>query len=627
MTTPPGKSASTADATLTRAGPVLIVLAYLFMLRWTWLRWPDVLVDFGRELYVPWQLAQGKVLFRDLAWFNGPFSPYLNSLWFRIFGPSVRTLALCNAALAALFLVVLYRLFLRLGGRISATIACLLATTLFVFGNILDKGSYCFISPYSHELTHGVMVSVLSLLFLSLGLARAPGRVGAATIVPSRLCLALSGLALGVVLLTKIEVIVSLVPALAAGVALHLRAERPRRRTALSLAGLILGAAAVPPLLSIALFLTALPAGEAVRATLGAFRFVFAPGVGALPLYKDGMGTTQPGQSVLSLLRWTLAYAVIFVPAAFVGWRPCPARRVRLLYFMAYAVLIAGMFFFWWERARWKEVERPLPLVLLIIVSWTGWRLLRSETKQEADLLRLNVTLFALLLLAKMILNTRLFGYGFALALPATLVAAAALIDWAPDALSRRGGWGGLVRWAALLVVAGLTVVHLVPIGVWLRQKSYPVASGPNRFYADARGFWVNKALSALSAQLAPDQTLLVLPEGVMLNFLTGRQNPTPYVNFMPPELLMFGEGRILASIQAHPPDFVAVVHREAPEYGLPFFGRDFGSALYAWVRQCYRPVWLLGQPPLVDHQFGILLLRYAPEGRSGGGPNDWVDD
>jgi len=26
----------------------------------SWRRWPDPLIDFGRELYVPWRLAQGR---------------------------------------------------------------------------------------------------------------------------------------------------------------------------------------------------------------------------------------------------------------------------------------------------------------------------------------------------------------------------------------------------------------------------------------------------------------------------------------------------------------------------------------------------------------------------------------
>ena len=56
------------------------------LLAWSWRKWPDPLVDFGRELYVPWQITEGQVLFRDVASLFGPLSPYLNALWFRLFG-------------------------------------------------------------------------------------------------------------------------------------------------------------------------------------------------------------------------------------------------------------------------------------------------------------------------------------------------------------------------------------------------------------------------------------------------------------------------------------------------------------------------------------------------------------
>ena len=56
------------------------------MIALTWRGWADPLVDFGRELYVPWRLAEGERLYLDIAWFNGPLSQYWNALWFRIFG-------------------------------------------------------------------------------------------------------------------------------------------------------------------------------------------------------------------------------------------------------------------------------------------------------------------------------------------------------------------------------------------------------------------------------------------------------------------------------------------------------------------------------------------------------------
>src|SRR5881392_3283113 len=77
-------------------GLSIVALAMIAMLIFSWRCWCDPIADFGRELYVPWQLAHGKVLYRDIAYFNGPLSPCLNSILFRIFGASLMTLAWAN---------------------------------------------------------------------------------------------------------------------------------------------------------------------------------------------------------------------------------------------------------------------------------------------------------------------------------------------------------------------------------------------------------------------------------------------------------------------------------------------------------------------------------------------------
>lgn len=92
------------------AGWLLIFATGALMAYWTWGAWPDVVIDFGRELYVAWRLTEGDVLYRDLAYFNGPLSPYINMIWFRLFGVGLRTLVLCNLFLLACFVVLLYQM-------------------------------------------------------------------------------------------------------------------------------------------------------------------------------------------------------------------------------------------------------------------------------------------------------------------------------------------------------------------------------------------------------------------------------------------------------------------------------------------------------------------------------------
>src|SRR5262249_12655511 len=131
---------------------------------WSWGKWPDPLIDFGRELYLPWQITHGRVLYQDLGTLYGPFSPYLNALWFALFGPSLLTLVVCNLVIFAACGAGIYHLIRIATDRITATAAGITTLLLFGFSQYSRIGNYNHVTPYSHEATHGLALSVAVLL-------------------------------------------------------------------------------------------------------------------------------------------------------------------------------------------------------------------------------------------------------------------------------------------------------------------------------------------------------------------------------------------------------------------------------------------------------------------------------
>ena len=200
------------------AGPMLIAVAAVAMAIWTWGTWPDVLVDFGHERYIPWRLTQGEVLYRDIAFYNGPLSQYFNALMFRVFGASLRTLVFCNLTLLAALIALLYYAMRQVSSRWATTVACLVFVLLFAFGQYVANGNYNYVCPYSHEMTHGLLLSLVAV-------------VAAWPSDRHRLSLtAVSGLALGLALLTKAEVFLGGAVATGTAVLLGIWFERPSRQ-------------------------------------------------------------------------------------------------------------------------------------------------------------------------------------------------------------------------------------------------------------------------------------------------------------------------------------------------------------------------------------------------------------
>src|SRR5262245_27192509 len=113
----PAPTAAAARVARRWIGVVLIALAGAIVLAFTWGTWPDPLTDAGRELYVPWRLSLGERLYADIAYFNGPLSPYVNAMWFKLFGLSIRTLVIANLALLVILIALVYRVMREIAGE------------------------------------------------------------------------------------------------------------------------------------------------------------------------------------------------------------------------------------------------------------------------------------------------------------------------------------------------------------------------------------------------------------------------------------------------------------------------------------------------------------------------------
>jgi len=86
-----------------------------------------------------------------------------------------------------------------------------------------------------------------------------------------------------------------------------------------------------------------------------------------------------------------------------------------------------------------------------------------------------------------------------------------------------------------------------------------------------------------IETSIPAQATLLVLPEGAMINYLTRHASSIPLISFTPGEYAAFGEPYITNSLKKHPPDFIVIIQR--PFFGYNF-GTDWGKKTVAWVKE-----------------------------------------
>jgi hypothetical protein len=582
------------------------------LLMWSWRAWPDLLIDFGRELYVPWRLSLGEHLYTDIAYFNGPLSPYLNSLVFRLCGPGVLTLSLANLLVLSAVVALLYRLLVVVSDRLSALAACVVFLPVFGFG----REGYNFLAPYSHELTHGLLVCLAGLAC-----------VEAFHRTRRNAWVVLAGLSVGLSFLTKPEILLA-ATSIPLGLWLSIMEARSEDRRVSHHLTLFCGGVVGVVGFTLVLLSLAMPLQTAVGGVFGSLRMATNPEINSLLYYRGLLGLNDPGLNLRLIGGWGVAYLLLLgLPAIWAG-RARGARRAVLRVLVGAAVLISScaVFMSAWIISDWRRAARPLPFAILGLLLFAFFRRKRTTPIPGARWDHpLTVAFLALsvLLLMKTFFGTRIIHYGFGLAMPAGMAITVALLSWVPAEVRQRGGQAFMFRsWAAGFLLAFL-IIQLNVTGRILAERDYTVGSGADAIRTDRlRGEIVDRALSVAQETLGPGGTLAVIPEGATLNFLLRRPNPTPYTNLMPPEVIHFREAEILRAFRNAPPDMILAVHKDTEFFGVGNFGVGYALEFAAWVGDHYRLLDRIGDPPFASGStFGVDILvwdgpRAAPTSR-----------
>jgi hypothetical protein len=555
-------------------------------------------MDFGRELYIAWQLAEGRALYVDVASFNGPLSPHVNALWFRLFGLGIRSLVFGNLVILAGLIIILYSVLRGVTDRLAAAVATGIFIVLFAFGEYYDVGNYNYVTPYAHDLVHGLFLSFIAIRCLNW--FATSGRLAAAWTV---------GFFLGLTALTKPEVSVAATIAILLGIALVLcrLAGAHSRFAAVCTAAL---GVATPLAIAWLLIGRTMPLPAAAAMLLRPYRFLVDRSVASLPFYARMTGLDKPAASITVVVLAALAWLVLF---ALVGVGSFAARQHRARMEMAalgalaiFLVCIAGRGYIV------TQVARPLPLFMCLAIVVFGRVAVGPYHVDEirTNIARVTLTVFAGLLLGKIALNTRMYQYGFALAMPAFLIVVVALIGWLPGYLERRAADGAFFRSMAAVAIGTVTLLFLAVHKDRLARTTYPLGDGADRILADNRAAPVNSMAHMIREHTAERDRLVVMPEGALLNYLTRRRSSIPYATFLPPELAMFGEERVAQALRDAPPEYIVLVDRPMKEYGFEGFGVDYGRRFAMWIDEHYTPVAAVPGVPKMTHDFGMRLLR-----------------
>jgi hypothetical protein len=579
-----------------KAAPVVITGALMLIISWR--KWADLIVDYGREVYIPWQISQGSLLYRDIASFYGPLSSYWNSFLFRLFGETLFPIQFFNILLIALLTYFIYRLFEREDDSIAPAVLASMFIILFALGKHFNLGSYNYVAPYSHELVHGVFLSFAAIYTLKLYIRK--GRLFWALV---------TGLFTGLVLLTKMEIAFGLVLAIIPGFAFALWGNGgPGRERSKASAILFIAGTAVPVLLFIGYFSLYMGPVGAFRSVFSSWSVVAGTGISSSKFYKAVTGIDNLSVNIRGMLTAASWFLFLLVPLVinYLLRKNQFARRYGG--FISFAVVGALMVYFA-GRIPWDLIFWPLPLFMAVIVLFFGVKLLRGKYEDSARTIPLFVlSVFAAALLLKIVFVTRVYGYGFVLAMPATLITCYMLLSYVPASLDRRWGSSSILRYSVLAALVVMLAVYSIKSYRLYEMQDYAVGEGGDTLitsgYSGGKG--VEILLEQIDKVMAPEDDFIVMPEGTLVNYLSRRKNPTKFVTFLPTDITIYGEDRMLAALADTPPDYIILISRDTIEYGVHYLGQGYGDRIYAFIMNGYEGVVRIGNLGFLEESTGM---------------------
>lgn len=573
--------------------PALVSLGLLvgWLLAESWRRWPSALVDFGGQVYLPWRLTEGAVFGRELDLPYGPLSGYINAAIFRVWGPGIMHLVYANLAFYAALLGLSYAVLREGWGRLGAWAGSAVFVAVFSFSQLTVGGNYNYATPYAHEATHGLLACV-ALVYVMLRWRRRQS-VGLA---------AAAGLLLGLTAVLKIECLVAAALVAAAGMLVRWGA---RQHTTWREAAAF-GLGAVLPMAAFAVYFSFYLAWDDALATAAqaVANVVFESRFLEERVQLQFSGFDAPW---LHLRQHAVATGVtVLVIGAVLAAARLAGREIRLRQGWTWlgwvgAIFLAGLAgLLGWLSAAWEQGPGFALLGLTAIATAAAvrdWFVARREGLDTAAAeARWLFGVLGMAMMLRMLLNGRVAHYGFYQAAVAAMVVVAGFAaDW-PRRFSRHGPTQGIAAFALLALVAGwagrITATSLMV----LNARTFPVGEGADRmlyFQPDVRvAAAVTKAtIQFTEGRIGPKDKLLILPYGIMINYLSRREAPPGPTQYFAGPLAEGAEAELVGQLKQQPPEWVAVIDVNLSEHGLPAFGTGVGNGelLMRWVKADYK--------------------------------------
>lgn len=522
---------------------ILLALPVFFV---TWKYQGHFIIDVGRELFYPERILAGKVLYKDLFNIYGPYSYLYNALLYKIFCIHINTLLISGIFTALGILISLYfiaRIFFESFLSFSITFFSLIICCLSFY-------IFNYVFPYTYAITYGLLFALIS-IYLLLKFSQTKDE---------KLYL-VSAFFVGLAVACKYEFLPLGLIYFFIEWKLNFSINRFLKVVFITL---------IPLLLCFGiLFLQGLTWEALIHNLKDLYVMITSK---TLEYFYVVSGLTFQKNTLGLLLRCfikTILPLMLFV----YGMTFYKKRKI-----LAIVICLIALFF---ANLR-VDAFLFLPVLLFVLMC-----LFFKKQSFETQILSLATLLISL----KVFWATPLNSYGLFF-IPILLITIIKYLK--PD-----------YRESVCLFLLFWSLMN-IPFGMQLKNEKlgYIKTEKGSLHISNVHSDNANKILEFMKKETKPTDRIVILPEGLLINFLADRKSDDYYNSLLPLYLETFGEQNLINHFKNTKPEYIIFHNFPTSDYYFQSICKDYGVDFCTEIKKEYLVKHLL------DGAFGILILE-----------------
>ena len=535
----------------------LLVLVILFAINALlfWLRQGSLVVDTGREFYIPWQMLKGELLYKDIFNIYGPLAYQINALAYIFLGLKITSLVFLGFLNSFVITVTFYLLAREfLDKKFS-----FLMVLIIMYGAIFTTGLFNYNVPYSFAMPYSFSSLLLSLLFLVKYAKNQNDKF-----------LYFSSLFCGISIANKYDYF--FMPFLILGFLL-LNKSFSIKKIGFSLLCLL-----CVPLLSFGfLFLQGVHCSDVFNALVQNYKISSCSSLHFF--YQRYAGAYFHPIVFMNVVKSFFPLVIMFFGIVFLLKNLELTANCKLKRFLEIFLFIASAVIFF----LFVNIESlgflPIFATFLFIVFF-------KDIIKDKSLLILSLVAIFSSLKTYFAMSAVLYG---AYAFPLLIIFITVVFASNKFSLLKNDKINTLMKKTTEIILVCLIITFAFSS---LYSRSYinsELNTPSGKIYGNRVYVGVYKELiKYVLEHTHPTDKIIVWPETPFLNFLIQRDSDNYYYNLIPLYVELFGERKVIDQLISTKPEYIILNNRDSSDYGYRFICRDYAFNVCKYVNKHY---------------------------------------